>query len=219
MKRFLSFLLLCVLVLSCSSDDSPTQPGTLLIYVGIGASDAVGVGASPLTAGYVFLIANDLRQEREVELINLGEIGARAGDMVARQLGPAIDAQPGLITVWTGSNDIIAGDSTTRFEDDLDQLLGDLAERTQAEIFVGDLVDLTQVPRFVEDPDPDVTRDRVDAFNQIIRDTAARYSIHVVPLSAMPLTPDLFSIDGFHPSNNGHRAIADTFLAEIDRVL
>jgi len=212
------WILLLLLVGSCSND-SPTAGGPRLVFVALGASDAVGVGASPLTAGYVFLIANDLGEDREVDLRNLGEIGAHSFDIIARQLASTIASSPGLITIWTGSNDIIGGDSPSSFAADLAQLLGDLQSQTDAEIFIGDLVDLTRIPRFIATPDPDVTSSRVAAFNAAIRAAASTHSARVVPLSSMPITPDLFAIDGFHPSNSGHRAIADLFLNEIRSVL
>lgn len=208
-------LLLLVAVVGCSSD-SPTDPGdTIIVYAAMGASDAVGVGASPLSNGYVFLIADDLGMDRMVDLRNLGEIGAHSFDLVARQLGPALAADPDLVTIWTGSNDVIGGDSVASFSADLDRILGDLASQTQAQVFLGDLVDLTQVPRFVANPDPDVTSARVMAFNSAIAAAAGLHGAHVVPLSSIPITDDLFAIDGFHPSNEGHRQIADAFLDAI----
>lgn len=208
-------LLTAVLALACSSD-SPTDPGDqILVYVAVGASDAVGVGASPLSNGYVFLIADDLGMDRMVDLRNLGEIGAHSFDLVSRQLGPALAADPGLVTIWTGSNDVIGGDSVGSFTADLDRILGDLAAQTEAQVFIGDLVDLTQVPRFVANPDPDVTPGRIAAFNNAIAAAAGLHGAHVVPLSAIPLTDELFSIDGFHPSNEGHRQIAEAFLDAI----
>ena len=212
-----AILLVAILVLSgCSSDDSPTDPGEpLIIYVAMGASDALGVGASPLTNGYVFLIAQDLDMDHRVDLRNLGELGAHSFELVARQLPSALSADPDVVTIWTGSNDVIGGDGVASFAADLDRMLGDLAAQTNAEVFVGDLVDLTRIPRFILDPDPNVTPARVSAFNAAINNAAATHGAHVVPLSSLPLTPDLFSIDGFHPSNEGHRQIANVFLDAI----
>ena len=202
--------------IGCSGGGGATDPGRpLLIYAALGASDAVGIGAVPLTDGYVYLIADDLREVRSVDLRNLGESGAHSYDLVARQLGPAVSANPGLVTVWTGSNDLIGGDPVASFGADLDRILGELAAQTPAQVFIGDLVDLTRVPRFLADPDPDVTVARVDAFNDAIRAAAARHGARVVPLSTIPFSPSFFAIDGFHPSNAGHRRIAEAFLAEI----
>ena len=39
---------------------SPPEPPERIVYLAIGASDAAGIGAEPLTNGYVFRIADDL---------------------------------------------------------------------------------------------------------------------------------------------------------------
>lgn len=50
-----------------------------LVYLALGASDAVGIGASPLDSGCVYLLANRLEGARSqpVHLLNLGN--SRAG--------------------------------------------------------------------------------------------------------------------------------------------
>ena len=48
-----------------------------IVYVALGASDAAGVGAEPITRGYVFRIADELDERvDEVFLANLGVPGA-----------------------------------------------------------------------------------------------------------------------------------------------
>jgi lysophospholipase L1-like esterase len=60
-----------------------------------------------------------------------------------------------------------------------------------------------------------VTRGRIDAFNARIRSAAGASGAVLVRLSAVPVDDSLFSGDGFHPSNEGHRKLADAFWAEI----
>jgi lysophospholipase L1-like esterase len=186
------------------------------VYAALGASDAVGVGASPLSAGYVFLIADRIATVRGgVDLRNLGILGARIDSFVSIMLPRAAAADPEIVTVWTGSNDLIAGESPEAFGAQLNTLLSELRSRTGAQIFVGDLIDLTQAPRFRDSPDQDVTRGRIDAFNARIRAAASASGAVLVRLSAVPLDDSLFSGDGFHPSNEGHRKLADAFWGEI----
>jgi len=67
------------------------------IYLALGASDATGVGALPLTEGNVYLIAREFdRQLHGVFLVNLGVPGARIDLIkeqarVAKQLGTKAD--------------------------------------------------------------------------------------------------------------------------------
>jgi hypothetical protein len=86
-------------------------------------------------------------------------------------------------------------------------------------VFVGDLADLTRAPRFRTAPDPDVTSDRLAAFNQRIAATVAAHGAVLVRLSAMPIDDSIFYSDGFHPNNAGYLRIADAFWAEMGRAL
>ena len=63
----------------------------------------------------------------------------------------AIADDPDLITVWTGSNDLIAGRDPAVFAAQLGQMLTDLRQRTRATVYVADLPDLTQAPYDIDD--------------------------------------------------------------------
>jgi lysophospholipase L1-like esterase len=124
------------LVVSCQSSRTPTQPspppgpGSAVNYTAVGASDAVGVGASvvcvPLTecpdgTGYVPVIARQLRDVgATVNLVNLGLPAAVLSPVVqtlGRQYGrtipgnflqnlmPFVPRNSTLVTVFAGGND------------------------------------------------------------------------------------------------------------------
>jgi acyl-CoA thioesterase-1 len=214
MRAFPSMLLLTLMAAlgSCVSTPTPGEFG----YVALGASDAVGIGAVPLRRGYVFRIEDALEsQNREVELSNLGIPGAEIDDIVRiARLVPA--ARPDLITVWTGANDLIDGDDPDEFEASLGRLLAVLREDSNAVIVIGDLPDLSRVPRFVERPSPAVTAARVRAFNEAIVAQASDFDVPVARLSGLDMFEEVTSdIDGFHPNNEGHRMIAERFLEVI----
>lgn len=216
-KRFpRAFALLVVLILSgCASgalDDDE------FLYAGIGASDAVGIGALPPTDGYVFQIESDLEAEgKTIDLIVLGIPGAVTSEInELTQTFLRTGAQPALATVWVGANDIRRGISPSAFEDELDDLLSALREETDAFIVIANIPDLTKLPRFEDDPDADVTIDRVNDYNDVIAELADTYAISIVDLFAEDIEDDLVSsVDGFHPSNEGHAFIANLFLEVI----
>ena len=135
---------------------------------------------------------------------------------IQQGLEPAVAAAPDIITVWTGSNDIVSGRDPDEFAAVLDELLGQLRERTEAQIFVADLIDLTKAPYFTLFPDPDVSVAAVEAFNARIRASVAAHGCILVHLPSEQVTSSMFSIDGFHPSNEGHELLADAFWAEIE---
>ncbi len=152
-----------------------------------------------------------------MDLVNLGIPGALADDIgKALDLALATGIDPALVTLWTGANDLTRGRDPADFAADLDSILSRLRTETAASIFLADLPDLTALPRFVDEPDPDVTAERVAAYNAAIEELAATYDVTLVRLSALPMEAELTSdIDGFHPSNAGHAAIAEAFLQEI----
>jgi lysophospholipase L1-like esterase len=195
----------------------PEQPDRL-IYLAIGASDAAGVGAEPLTNGYVFQIADELDERiDQVFLAPLAIPGADTAQLeAALQRLLETEVEPGLVTLWTGANDVIRGGDVDDFEAALEEIFEHLRERTDGVIAVANIPDLTELPRFRENPDEDVTRERIEAFNEAIAEQAADHDALVVDLYSKPVEADLVSDDdGFHPNNEGHRRIAEEFLEVI----
>lgn len=206
----------CVFATGCGSSNNSSDGD--IEYVAIGASDAAGIGANPITNGYVFLIEEGLEDDtgEEVELINLGIPGAETADFVDAELEVATRTDPDLITIWAGPNDLISGDSVEEFAGNLRELFSTLRAETSAFIVAGTIPDLTRVPRFVEEPDPDVTSARVAAYNDVIRSLASEFGIQIAELTQ--ITPDATLVsdeDGFHPNNEGYRAMADIYLSVI----
>jgi lysophospholipase L1-like esterase len=191
------------------------EPPERIVYLAIGASDAAGIGADPLTRGYVFRIADEL--DRRVDRVFLAPVaipGARTADLDAA-LGLLLESEiePDLVTVWTGPNDVIRGADADDFEDELEELFERLRERTDGVIVAANIPDLTALPRFREDPDDDVTRERIEEFNEAIAEQAEEHDVLVVDTYGEPVEDDLVSDeDGFHPNNRGHQRIADRFL-------
>jgi acyl-CoA thioesterase I len=195
----------------------PEPPGRL-VYLALGASDAAGVGAEPITRGYVFQIAEELDDRIDVVLLtNLAVPGANTEQLdQALELFLESDVEPGLVTVWTGANDLIRGEDADDFEDELENIFERLRDQTDGVIVAANIPDLTELPRFRDEPDDDVTQERVEEFNEAIAAQAEDYDVLVVDLHAQPVEDDLVSDeDGFHPNNEGHRQIADQFLAVI----
>ena len=214
--KLMSFAALALGLGACAS--SPPEPPERIVYLAIGASDAAGIGAEPLTNGYVFRIADDLdRRVDQVFLAPLAIPGAANG-----QLDDALDLllesgiEPDLVTVWTGANDVVQGEDADDFEDHLENLLDRLRDRTEGVIAIANLPDLTELPRFREEPDDDVTRARIEDFNEAIADQADDHDALLVDLYSQPIEDELVSDkDGFHPNDEGHRRIADEFLEVI----
>ena len=202
-------------IIGCGTD-SPTSPHRAqIVYVAMGASDAVGIGAFPLENGYVYKIRDGLKQRAdEVILYNLGVSGKQVAYIEDTELPTAITRQPDVVTIWAGPNDLIYGNTVEKFENSLNNVLQQLRRQTSAVIVLANIPDLTQLPRFLLVPDADVTIARVIAFNDAIARQAAAYNVPLVDLFAGGYAGDweYVSLDGFHPSNQGHAKLAELYL-------
>lgn len=210
-RAFISAVAALILVGCASSAPEDDE----FLYMAIGASDAVGVGANPLTDGYVYLIEDELEERgKDVQLLNLGIPGADVNlieDAVRVVLRTGL--RPDLVTIWVGANDVIEGDDVEDFESRLGDMLDRLRDRTSAFIVIANLPDLTKLPRFQKDPLDTVTRERIRAFNDAIEDQAGEFDVPVVDLAEEEVKDKYVSdVDGFHPSDAGHRRLAELFL-------
>lgn len=187
-------------------------------YVAIGASDTVGVGASdPVTGSWPARIA--ARLPAASTYTNLGVSGSLAAQARAEQVPAAIAARPTLITIWLAVNDLNHGITPTAYRDALRGILDTLVGRTEARIFVANVPDLTAVPRY-EGTDRAALAEQVRAYNRWIAETVGCYPGRVVPVdlfagSAALMGSVTVSADGFHPSDEGYRLIAERFVAAL----
>jgi len=222
MRRFWHALVFCALaasVLLVTGRADVLQEDDEVLYVALGASDALGIGAFPITRGYVYRIKDALEaQGLDANLLDSGIPGAQI-DLIKQVVNygvPAIGAigrEIDLVTLWTGVNDIIAGADPQEFEEDLEEILSRLREETSAFVVMGNVPNLTLLPRFIKDPSENVTIERILAFNDVIEDVGHNLDVPVIDFFKQILTDALVSdIDGFHPSNRGHARIAQQFL-------
>lgn len=207
-----------LLVMSINGGCGGGSNGDTIEYAALGASDVTGVGATPITNGYVYRIEDSVAQEsgKGVDLENLGIPGAHIAQIKNVEVEILKrSAQPDLITLSTGANDLIAGDAVSSFEAELGDVLSELrAISPSAVVAISNLPDLTKLPRFQEKPDRDVTESRVRAYNAAIARQAASANALLVDLYSEPLEDSFVSdVDGFHPSDAGHQAIANAFMA------
>jgi acyl-CoA thioesterase-1 len=204
-----------VLAISIGACAGSPEPPDRIVYLAIGASDAAGVGAEPLTRGYVFRISDELDERvDEVFLAPLAIPGAGTEQLdAALELLLETEIEPNLVTVWTGANDVIRGEDADDFQNELEELFERLRDRTDGVIVAANIPDLTELPRFREDPDDNVTRERIEEFNDVIAEQAEDHDVLLVDLYGEPVEDDLVSgEDGFHPNEEGHQRIADEFL-------
>ena len=181
------------------------------VYVALGASDAVGVGADhPSSEGWVPLVGNELPESPQ--LINLGISGATLGDVISQELPVAIDARPDWVSIWPGVNDLRQDVSLKTFTSQLNAILNQLNRETLAHVIVLNIPDLRLVPAFAE-VDQTTLDQTVRQWNDAIAQAVRQHNAILVDLygnsQEVAGHPQDISSDGFHPSTAGYRRIAD----------
>ncbi len=191
---------------------TPTQRPTY-VYVAIGASETFGYGADrPYTQSYPADLGAHLPNGGKVD--DLGMNGFTTHDALLGELPEALDANPDLVTVWLGFNDILQNVSLAKYQPDLDTILTQLATKTHAQVAIANLPDLTLLPYF-NTHDPTTLKAEVQQMNTVIAQEAAAHHDILIDVYAHSAElighPEYISGDGLHPSTLGYQQIANLF--------
>jgi len=227
-------LVACGGSVATGSSPSGTQPPAAsptarpaVVYVAMGASDAVGVGASDAnTTAYVPILIS--RLPKGSAALNLGVSGYTAHQALTGELPQAISAQPTLVTVWLVGNDFKDCTPLTRYGADLNTLLGQLETKTHAKVFVANAPDMSLLPAIQQlaaqqgnfcggSSSQAAIRAQVVAWNNVIASAVSAHHDYLVDLynSDLVAHPDYIYSDGFHPSDKGYLALANLFWGQI----
>ncbi|MBF6589088.1 MAG: hypothetical protein IVW57_00985 [Ktedonobacterales bacterium] len=193
--------------------EQPLLPVSALTYVAIGASDAFGVGTDdPARQSWPTVLASQLGSS--VHLINLGIPGATTDEALRDEVPVALDARPGVVTIFLGINDVIDGIPLATSLQKMRSLLATLRATTNARIYLGNLPDLTLLPYFAHD-DLAKLRGQILDFNGGLEALAAEEGVRLVNLYAtwadQTTHPAYISADGLHPSVVGAARLAQLF--------
>ena len=202
------------------------------VYVAVGASETVGVGADdPATQAWPVVL-----RERALpagRLVNVGAAGATVTGALRTQLPAALEAAPDVVTVWLAVNDLLTGAPVAAYQRRLGRLVRALRRDGRTAVLVGNLPELWRLPAyraclpgapaagselacvlpFV--PSVAEVRAEVARFNRAIRTVVRREGARLVDLSGVPFGARLTAADGFHPSTAGHRRLAAAFAARL----
>jgi acyl-CoA thioesterase I len=192
-----------------------------VVYVAMGASDAVGVGSTqPGSQGYVPLVAEHL--PKGSHMVNLGISGIHLHEAISQELPLAISTEPQLITIWLVVNDFVAGVSYDSYMQDLNALLKQLQANTQAHVVMANLPDITLLPAFASTnaDHKSQVKQELQRWNTQIGVIAKSYHVTIVDLfskeSQLTAHPEYISADGFHPSPAGYVQLANYFWSAIN---
>jgi lysophospholipase L1-like esterase len=170
------------------------------LWVVLGDSTAQGLGAPRPHGGYVGQTLYELRRAtgRHWRVVNLSVSGALIRDVLADQV-PLLDGQrPDLVTCGAGANDIPYSAPGKLFSD-LRALLAAVPEET----VVLDLPLLSGFWGIVGH----MSVPYISRINRVIREASAERRLRVAEVSRHFIAPwaGKFSVDNFHPSQDGYR--------------
>ena len=179
-----------------------------VLYVVLGDSAALGLGASTPQRGYVGIVASEIARitGRRVRVRNLAIDGATCAVVLADELHRIPKAEALVCTLDVGANDIWSF-APARFRDEFDRICAALP----AGAIVADLPSFSPLP---------VGR-RVDAANRIVREVVAAHGLTLAPLNATTRAGGPVKAlrnaagDLFHPNDRGHRVWAEAFLPAV----
>ncbi|MBQ7915650.1 MAG: SGNH/GDSL hydrolase family protein [Firmicutes bacterium] len=182
-----------------------------------------------LGQGYPVLIASKygVAEPGKYEFINTGISGNRIVDIYARIRIDCWNHEPDVISLLVGVNDVLHtylrdnGVEADRFERMYDMLVDDTLKR------------LPNVKMILMEPfvaPGDYTRENYEEFRaevklrgEIVERIAKKYNLKYVPLQekfdkACGDRPELFIVDGVHPSYAGHQLIADSWMEAFEEM-
>jgi acyl-CoA thioesterase I len=172
------------------------------LWVVLGDSTAQGLGAPGPRSGYVGQTLHQLRRTtgRHWRVLNLSVSGCLTRDVVGVQLSllRALEGQPELVTCGAGVNDILYS-TPGKVLGDLRALLAAVPEDT----VMLDLPILTGFWWIVGH----MSVPYISRINRVIREVSDERGLRVAEVSRYFVPPwtGKFSVDNFHPSQDGYR--------------
>ena len=193
-----------------------------IVYVALGDSTGSGVGARE--GGYVArLFKRVLERRPESKLNNLCVSGSTTADVLRGQLDRGVAADPDLITLGIGINDIGHGLTLDQFAKNYEQILSTLKEKTRARVVVTNIPDISSAPRIPGSMRSEYQR-QIMQFNQRLEEIAVRhgatvFDVYSITTAELPSHPEYFSSDGFHPSDAGYELWSERMWPIVEEVI
>jgi len=170
------------------------------LWVVLGDSTAQGLGAPSPYGGYVGQTLQQLRRQtgQRWRVVNLSVSGSLLRDVIAEQLPLLTEHKPDLVTCGAGTNDILFSAPAKLFSD-LRALLAAVPDKTV-------LLDLPKPSGFWGIVGH-MSVPYISRINRVINEVASERGLSVAAVSRYFTAPWVgkFSVDSFHPSQDGYR--------------
>jgi len=179
-----------------SDENAATDP----LWIVLGDSTAQGLGAPGPMGGYVGQALTQLRRTtgQHWRVINLSVSGALTRDVLAYQVPVLETERPDLVTCGAGVNDILYSPPAKLFAD-LRALLAAVPDKTV-------LLDLPLMSGFWGIVGR-ISVPYISRMNRVVHEVALERDLPVAEISShfTPPWAGKFSVDNFHPSQDGYR--------------
>jgi len=193
----------------------PAQ-GQPLTFAVLGDSTAVGVGADSQAATYPYAMASALAARGfRVHTVVLAQSGARADDVLSKQIPKLRDLRPGLICLTVGANDATNHTPADEYRVDIRELADDLLE-FHVPVLIANTPDTSEIPAF---PWPAnawsgsyAARQNVDARELFIGTRWRRVDLYGRGRLDPKINPKYYAADEFHPSDLGYKIWSGLFV-------
>ena len=181
--------------------------GDSLIYAALGDSLTSGMGLNKYEEAFPYLLAEDLAAGSKVILQNFSYSGYRTDDLIENLLEPAIAANPDIVTLLIGTNDVYGLYSSGKFKKNYQIILERLAKNTKAKIYAISLPYIGMQAYLP--PNSYYFQNKTVEFNKTIKELAAAYEVGYIDIAETTRSQfakdDLYyAADRFHPSAAGH---------------
>ncbi|MCM1260742.1 MAG: GDSL-type esterase/lipase family protein [Anaeroplasma bactoclasticum] len=170
--------------------------------------------------GYVARI-NDALKNYRIKIVNRGLDGNRTLHLLEQYEENVLQVQPDFITIYIGMNDVWHHYSRNIETSNIafEQQLRTLLEKIKQDLNVPILI----IEPFIIDITPELTKMREELWQKvdIIRKLAREYASEYVALdgsfasACIKHEPTFYSIDGVHPTEEGHKFIARRWLRNV----
>lgn len=236
----IAVVLSAVVAAACSAVSAPpagppVRPnGPDPLYVAVGASETVGVGAAdPIRDAWPAVFFKNVLPA-SARFVDLGVPGITVSDALIQEVPAAVSLHPDLVTVWLNVNDLIAGVSPKTYGQELTELLQELRRGGQTEVLVANTPPVQAFPAYRaclpfmpgatgcdttrRAPTPSAVAAIVAAYNAAVDSAAQASGSHVVDLYTAAQRrvragtfPSIIGSDNFHPNAAGYLLVAGLF--------
>lgn len=202
-----------------TSTDAVEKP---MVYVALGDSLTVGVGVSKIEETFPYLFAKRIAdvQNQAIKVINLGEPGARAADVLQTQIPKLAQFSPSVVTLVIGVNDIHFGGNLKDFEKNVGAVVSEI-KKTGAKVFVA-TVPFVGDGEILWQPYQIYYQWQTGRYSEALKRAVGTENVTLVDLFGMTRTVDwrtnvYYSRDNFHLNATGYALWAKLFYDSSNR--